>query len=150
MADKKEVFKELLKHMYRVNPKARGDLSNCITVGEGWYGIILEAHELLLKIDLNYEMRYIKEKYAVMELWANPSENTDVLFRKMNQVSDWARDVSATTCELCGAKESHMCKIDDWEKIYCDKCIDALIATKGLVEEPRPRTRILHTSRLNS
>jgi len=94
---------------------------------DGWYDII---NDLAKEITIHHKMRHqkrelrrinvvqIKEKFGTLRFYAdNTTKTVDNIIAKYE-------DLSATTCELCGAP-GKLRKLQ-WMQTLCDKCVKDL------------------------
>ena len=86
-------------------------------VGEGWHDLIKTLEEKLNKIDPEFELLQVKEKFGGLRYYANTSnadENTN-----FHQLISLAEEASFHLCEVCGEpgenKATHQ-----WLKTLCE------------------------------
>ena len=89
--------------------------SKNIETGKGWYSIIIELNEELVKIDPNYKIYYIKEKFGGLRF--NCSLHND----KATKLIDKARNKADITCEKCGSNGTER-SVCGWICILCNNC----------------------------
>lgn len=83
-----------------------------IECSEGWFPLIKEACNVLLKINLNYpnlndgpiKFRQIKEKFGGLRLYKNiyPDDTDDPWLNKQYEILNTLEAMSWHTCEVCG------------------------------------------------
>ena len=93
-----------------------------VSCGPDWWPLLIELNKKLEEIDPNYEWRYVKEKYAVLDAWATTKNDFSGL--KLYRLLDEYADKSRRICEECGAlADGGCCYISGyWEKTYCQLC----------------------------
>ncbi len=88
-------------------------------VGEGWYGILEWLNEELAKLDPNYKISQIKEKFGTLRFYADPTADcTDT--DKFYALIDEAENKSEKTCESCGKPGKLGGK--GWVSVACEEC----------------------------
>jgi hypothetical protein len=87
-----------------------------IETGKGWLNLISELDENLTKIDPNYKIYGIKEKFGELRYSCSLSSNPDA-----SKLINNAVEKSRITCEQCG---DHGKEIDNngWIIVRCEKC----------------------------
>lgn len=68
----------------------------------GWSGLILDCDAELAKVDPNYKVLQIKQKFGKLRYYFKPSKES--LLLKMNRIVTKAETVSGNICEICGAR----------------------------------------------
>jgi len=90
-------------------------------VGPGWQPIIEKLHAELLKIDPDYEVDQIKEKFGELRYYHHTELTQPAVHDTMNKLVEDAAQASAKTCEYCG--QPAKTKIHQgWYKTLCDNC----------------------------
>lgn len=91
--------------------------SNYVEVDEGWYELVIACHEDLKKLDPDYKVSQIKEKFGSLRYYFQPSEACDRLtFYKMKEVTDGYEKLSSETCEATGKPGVLMRSETGWYK----------------------------------
>jgi len=88
-----------------------------IFVGKGWHKIILDLDKQLAKIDPNYQIDQIKEKFGGLRYYCT-LEHDEIGHALIKQ----AEEQSFKTCERCGVPGSTR-KLRGWLSTLCDKCL---------------------------
>ena len=88
-----------------------------VTVGEGWYQIIVDCDEELTAIDPLYSVLQIKEKFGHLRYYMSPSNDTTAEQRDaMYEVVSKYEKIAARTCEVTGLPGVLMKSIGGWLK----------------------------------
>lgn len=91
-------------------------MTSANNVGEGWHPILRELEEELNRIDPDFYLQQVKEKFGGLRYYADP-HSPDPAFRQAINV---AEAKSERTCEVCGEpgviKATH-----HWLKCLCEK-----------------------------
>lgn len=85
-------------------------------VGRGWYGIVKELIEDLIKIGWDRELLQIKEKLGTLRFYLN-DRRPEYLVR-----IEAAGERSAKVCELCGQSGTVRVAQSGWYFTRCDSC----------------------------
>lgn len=93
---KDELFSHILERFSEENTWVHID---CFP---GWAGLILDTDAQLAKIDPDYKVLQIKQKFGRLRYYFKPSK--DSLLPKMNRVTVKAESISGGVCEICGAR----------------------------------------------
>lgn len=104
-------------------------------VNKGWHSLILELHSKLLKIDPNYRIDQIKEKYSQLRYYANPVRvdlNDEEINKFYNLIDEYEKK-SALVCEFCGLP-GRLATLG-WLKTLCDDCLKKHIQERDLTGE---------------
>lgn len=104
---------------------------------DGWQWIIEDCDRLLARLDPNYEIHQIKEKFGTLRYYYGTVAGPDTE-EVMDAIIDRAEALSAKTCEVCGDSSavsypSRGIKFDPtavikatkgggWYKTICDSC----------------------------
>lgn len=89
---------------------ARSDLSR------GWFGLVKELVEDLLKLGWNREILQIKEKYGTLRFYI--TQRDEPLLARIGA----AREHSAEVCEVCGKGGELRTAAAGWYATRCDSC----------------------------
>ena len=74
-----------------------------VDVDEGWYQIVVDCDNLLTKIDPDYQIAQIKQKFGGLRYYFQPSDvNNGELYVKMNAVVLAYEKIASITCEATG------------------------------------------------
>ncbi len=68
----------------------------------GWAGLILDCDAQLTKIDPQYEVLQIKQKFGKLRYYFKSSDES--LFPKMQKIVIKTETISGNICEICGAR----------------------------------------------
>lgn len=90
-----------------------------IDQGDGWGGILTELRRDLEMIDPDLVVRQVKQKGGVLEVWAEASDPAlaDAVYARITA----AQELSARTCERCGAPGYVRQKPSGWYQALCDE-----------------------------
>jgi hypothetical protein len=94
----------------------------CI-VGNGWRKIVLEADQMLSRIDPDYKIHQVKEKFGTLRFYYG-SEKTGVDRKIMDAIVESAERKSHSICEDCGAYNAKLRTERYWTRTLCDSCND--------------------------
>lgn len=96
-----------------------------ISVGRGWYDLVLRLDATLAEIDPDYRIAQVKEKFGGLRYYVSNSEGYtfdgewgDDPFRAAIQA---AEAESFVTCEGCGAPGTLRTE-RSWNTVLCDDC----------------------------
>lgn len=97
-------------------------------VGAGWEPIVKDLHERLVELDPNYSIIQVKEKFGLLRFYFSASDEVfladdQAVINAMYNAVQEAEDLSATTCEFCGAAGT-MDQAHFWIKTLCEDCKD--------------------------
>ena len=80
---------------------------NCwSSIGKGWLQIILDLDEELSKLDPNYTIDQIKEKFGTLRFYASGFDGVD--YNLVSKAIELAETRSSRTCDICG-KPGKLC-----------------------------------------
>lgn len=90
-----------------------------IDPGDGWAGILTELQRDLERIDPDLVVRQVKQKFGVLEVWAEASAPglADAVHERITA----AQELSARTCERCGRPGRVRQKPSGWYQTLCDE-----------------------------
>lgn len=81
---------------------ASGGWYGCV-VGDGWKDLVLETDAMLLRMDSEYKIQQVKEKFGTLRYYYDSDLEYDTVERRiMDAIIDAAEARSAITCERCG------------------------------------------------
>lgn len=88
--------------------------------GDGWYGLLAELMDELVKIDVNKELIIfqVKEKFAGLRFYIETYP--DDTYEQIEEVIGKAEEASYKTCEACGAPGK--LRKEGWLSTLCDSC----------------------------
>jgi hypothetical protein len=95
-------------------------------IDEGWYQLVLDLNEALAKIEPDYEIYQVKEKFGGLRYYTSV---TDDLAHKLIKVAEAA---SYRICERCGKPGRE--RNDKWIRVLCDEHVQ--FARKPSILEP--------------
>lgn len=85
-----------------------------------WHDLAREVHAELLKIDPDYQVVQIKEKFGGLRYYFTPSEGIDTdTRRRMDQITYAAETKSNTICQVCGEPGERTSK-RGWYATLCE------------------------------
>lgn len=97
-----------------------------VEVGPGWFPILAEMHARLVKLNPNYRLEQVKEKYGELRVYYVFDPDSPYPWTGDPQaVIDWAVDAATKCCESCGSTESVEQRSDvpdGWIKSLCSAC----------------------------
>lgn len=104
-------------------------------IGKGWFPIVERLHEEMAKIDPDYTVQQVKEKFGGLRYYYEPSGDygtpvADALYALVRA----AEDLCSRTCETCGSPGS-CCSVDGWFVTLCDRCRDKESSIGGNVSD---------------
>jgi len=102
-----------LKNGYYTDRKPIKD-SSFFDVGSGWYQIIKELIEDLIKLGWDKQTCQVKEKFGGLRFYINSA--SDEVHKRISE----AENLSYETCETCGEKGELRTNIG-WHSTLCDK-----------------------------
>lgn len=99
-----------------------------LSVDAGWYPLVIATDALLARLDADYRVHQVKEKFGTLRYYYWPSSE-DVgheTLDAMDAVTDGAQRASAITCERCGATGFLHQARRPRVKTLCVSCADTL------------------------
>lgn len=104
---------------------ARLQKGGYISIGPGWNEIVLQLDRDIAKLDPDYKIAQVKEKFAQLRYYIDPSDTYDHtngwLTDPIYALIDKAEKASSVTCEDCGAPGVQ--RTDRyWQLTLCGKC----------------------------
>jgi len=93
-----------------------------ISVGPGWYDLVLALDARLAEIDPDYRIAQVKEKFGGLRYYASSTVNFDGDFRDspFQQAINEAEALAWRTCEDCGAPGREAG--GSWSIVLCEAC----------------------------
>lgn len=95
-----------------------------ISVGPGWFDLVLSLDETLAEIDPDYTIAQVKEKFGGLRYYANPSAtytfDGDLRDSPFFKAITAAEADSFRTCEDCGAPGREVG--GGWIIVLCEAC----------------------------
>lgn len=94
-----------------------------VYIGPGWYELVLLLDSDLSKIDPDYTIQQVKEKFGTLRFYAQPS-NERFDFPEFWGLIREAEDKSGTICEECGGVSSGPSAGGGkyWIRTLCEEC----------------------------
>ena len=86
------------------------------SIGIGWLPMVVELDESLAKIDPDYKIDQIKEKFGGLRFYISSDANR---MREMYDLIDIAEGKSFETCEMCGAAAERINNENGWMVVRC-------------------------------
>jgi hypothetical protein len=107
-----------------------------LSVDNGWYPLVIATDAQLARLDPNYVVHQIKEKFGTLRYYCRPSSDdaSGELLDAMDAITDDAERASALTCERCGEPGILHQTRRVWFKTLCSTCADEL----GYLPAPQP------------
>lgn len=93
--------------------------------GDGWYGIIDEIGEQLIKLGTEDKViaDQVKEKFGGLRFYYHVMGGLSKdIYKKIDDIINEAEEESYKTCESCGSKENVTVNETGWTYTLCDKC----------------------------
>jgi hypothetical protein len=87
-----------------------------VSVGAGWYDIVLDLDKQLAKIDPNYEIHQVKEKFGGLRFYCSLET------KEANDLIRLAEKKAYKTCEICGKPGSPK-TVGGWTNTFCGTSI---------------------------
>lgn len=90
------------------------------SIGVGWLPLIIELDENISKLDPDYIIHQIKEKFGLLRFYIGTNSDSDT----KNQIYDLiekAENKSATICEICGKPGTLGNPTGRWIKTRCEE-----------------------------
>lgn len=116
---------DLSEEAFRIAfPRSYDKAGGSLAVGEGWYPLLWELHEILepLVPDL-FRVEQVKEKFGGLRFYISyDAECSGEVDQAMYRAIDWAEQRSYTICESCG-RDGKLRK-GGWLKTLCDSCAE--------------------------
>lgn len=90
----------------------------------GWDNLLLEANSALEKIDPEYIICQVKQKFGELRFYTlhsdsfRESEPTEYDQNAFQEIITWAEDKSTRTCEYCGKDAQR--RSGGWISVLCD------------------------------
>jgi hypothetical protein len=88
-----------------------------IDVDEGWYQLVVDCDKELTRVDPNYQIYQVKEKFGGLRFYTKPSNMDDkhTLIQIGNIISKY-EDIAWKTCSATGKPGVLMKSIGGWRK----------------------------------
>lgn len=90
---------------------------------EGWWPLLLKLDEDIAKIDPNYKIAQVKEKFGGLRYYIHHGDElTEDAYLAIEQLIREAEKESLKTCEACGETEgveTRGSRTSRWLKTYC-------------------------------
>lgn len=111
--------------------------------GKGWYWILEELDQKLLKLDPNYKIIQVKEKFGGLRYYFE-TEATDVLREIMYDCQEQAYLKASATCMDCGkgayrgyefSDSSVETRYDGWVNTTCKSCAEIRLLNRVKAED---------------
>lgn len=102
--------------------------SRSISCGPGWYPMIAELHLKLSRVDVDYDVLQVKEKYGTLRYYAHTHTDDSIILDDFDALIEEAENRSAQICELCGNPGQLSASENLGERRYktlCRGCRDA-------------------------
>ena len=94
-----------------------------ISCDKGWYPIIIDVDQKLAKLDPNYTVHQVKEKFGGLRYYfAATSAVDEETGKKMNEIVRKAEKLADRTCEICGSTKKVKLRNYSYVRTLCDKC----------------------------
>ncbi|QNJ94872.1 hypothetical protein HZU40_11840 [Mycolicibacterium fluoranthenivorans] len=99
-----------------------------LSVDAGWYPLVIATDAQLARLDPDYRVHQIKEKFGTLcyYFWPSSDDPGAQLLDAMYAITDDAERVSSITCERCGQPGTLHQSRRAWVKTLCTVCAEAL------------------------
>lgn len=95
--------------------------------GPGWFPLLADLDADLARVDNDYTVVQVKEKFAKLKFYFHTDKGRDVREKMAKRVKE-AYELSARTCELCGQPgERQVSSV--LLKTLCPQCVESENAT---------------------
>jgi hypothetical protein len=103
--------------LYKVIERIDEKYGKYVSIGSGWEKIVVDCNEELSKIDPNYKILQVKEKFGDLRFYFEPSDKSNEdLRKKMNDVVAKHELLASATCEETGLPGIKMRSAGGWIK----------------------------------
>lgn len=89
-----------------------------LDIGPGWLPLVVRLNEQMAKVDPDYRVMQVKEKFGALRYYYFGSD--DLLHERLSRLVDDAEKKSVTICERCG-KEGKLRMAHHWWFTMCDE-----------------------------
>lgn len=98
-----------------------------LSVGAGWYPLVVSTDARLAELDTDYVVHQIKEKFGTLRYYCALSveDPNPELLDAVDAITDDAERISAITCERCG-QPAVLQRTRHWAKTLCTGCAENL------------------------
>lgn len=86
------------------------DGNRYISVGPGWYRLIVDLDAQLAAIDPDYPLIQVKQKFGGLRYYAHRSDSSHDRQAEFNAAIEAAERAASSTCEVCGAQPAQRCR----------------------------------------
>lgn len=86
---------------------------------KGWQPIIATLHVALIKLDPDYRLVQVKEKFGTLRIYFDTETDS---YKDMEGLVDKAETDSGKVCEWCGKEADQMREHGGWWKTLCVEC----------------------------
>jgi hypothetical protein len=112
---------DIQRILVRFHPDAYRPVIDC---GPGWYPLLLDLDADLARIDPDYVVVQVKEKFATLRYYIRPDSADRGVWERMEARKELAYELSARTCELCGAPGSRHAS-GARLRTLCPECVES-------------------------
>jgi hypothetical protein len=99
-----------------------------LSVDAGWYPLVIAVDNQLARLDPDYQVHQIKEKFGTLRyyIWPSSDNASCELLDAMDSITENAEHTSAVICERCGEPGILHHARRAWVKTLCPSCADTL------------------------
>ena len=114
---------ELFAQIQTIGKKIKPPYYDRIEVDVGWYQLVIDCDSELSRIDPNYSLLQVKEKFGGLRYYFQPS---DPSFRdEMDAVVSKYEEIASRTCEATGNPGVLMKSPGNWYKTLSPECAES-------------------------
>jgi hypothetical protein len=107
----------------------------------GWYAILVDLDAKLSRLDPDYTVLQIKEKFGTLRFYCTTQAADNDARVRFDELVHRAERESAATCERCGRPGVLSSTRGGWYKTLCGRCADEPVASGGSTYRPMHRER---------
>lgn len=108
-------------------------------IGKGWWPIVKSLHEEIYKLDPDYQLVQVKEKFGGLRYYIRTSDGMHPDdYQRIRYLVNNAETISLRTCEDCGAQGEQRYISQYWIKTLCESCHEKKVQ-KGTEETEKEK-----------
>lgn len=110
----------------KLHPRFDDGWSKWISVGSGWYGLLLNMDEALNRIAPDYRLQQVKEKFGTLRFYASYGGPADEVDKFMwNAIIRYGESISGQICEDCGDRHGQQKEHQTYVKVTTESTYSA-------------------------